>query len=458
MKKEGLRHFVTTLRARADRFVADHPNVKTIVTNIGWLSFDTILRMVVGLFIATWVARYLQPSYFGELNYALAIVALLGAPAGLGVSDIVVRDIVNGSEQAATLLGTALFNRLAAALVFYAGIVVYAWELPNPLTRQLLLISGLALCIQALTVFGLRFKADLRSKLLVIAGNVGFAVSALYRVYLVLARRPVVEFAWVAIVEAAAGALMMMVLYSKSYADLSRWRFCFRTAKQLLGQSWPLILSAIAVTTYMRIDQIMIAQMLGTTQVGLYAAATKLSEITYVIPAILAGALFPSVVRSKSLGPERYAARMQGYFDVSAGLAYLIVIPCVLVSPLLIHLLYGKEYQSSAGILTIQIWALLFVSLGVAREQFLVAEGHLKLSFVSTSLGAILNIAINLLLIPRYGAAGAALATVLTQCIVVMMPPLLYTPTRQMSLQLFRAILLPLRSRSLLRAKNILTV
>jgi PST family polysaccharide transporter len=456
--KHTTRSLVAALSARADRFVADHPNIKVIVSNMGWLSLDTVLRMVVGLFLSTWIARYLQPSFFGEVNYALAIVALIGAPAGLGITDIVVRDLVKAPGDAATLLGTAFFSRLAAALVSYLFLALYALSLPSSLTRQLLLISALTLCIQSLAIAGLRFKADLRSKQLVIAGNVGFAISALFRVYLVFARRPVIEFAWAAVVEAAVVAVMTLILYSTFYADLHRWRFAFDTAGRLLRESWPLILSAVAVTTYMRIDQVMIAQMLGKTQVGLYTAATKLSEITYFVPSILSAALFPSVVRSKALGAERYAARMQGYYDMSAGLAYLLILPLSIASPLIIHILYGKGYESSAGVLAVQAWALLFVYLGVARDQFLIAEGFLKFAFFSTFLGAFLNVVINLLLIPRWGAIGAASATVFAQAIAAVISPFFYGPTRQMALQLYRATFLPFRIWTLFRPKRVLLV
>lgn len=452
--KAGLRSLRETVSTRINRLVAEHPNIKAIVSNLGWLSLDTILRLVLGLFLGSWVARYLQPGYFGEINYALAIVTLIGAPAGLGITDIVVRDLVKNPGDAPTLLGTALVSRLVAAVISYGLLVLYSLGLPGGLTRQLLLISALTFFTQVLAIPGLRFKADLRSKHLVIAGNIAFAVSALVRVILVLLRRPVVEFAWVAVIESGLGAIITFILYTKCYPDLFQWRFAPGTARRLLQESWPLILATMAVTVYMKIDQVMLARMLGATQVGLYTAATKLSEISYIVPTVLSAALFPSIVRSKSLGAERYLARMQNYYDTNAGLAYLLILPISLGSPLIIHLLYGKGYESSASVLSLQSWAMLFVYLGVARDQFLVAEGFLKFSFLSTFLGAAMNILINLLLIPLYGALGAALATVLTQAITVLAPPFFYRPTRPMSLQLFRAIFLPFRAWTFLRSRQ----
>ncbi|EDY17258.1 polysaccharide biosynthesis protein [Chthoniobacter flavus Ellin428] len=454
----SIRSLAATWKTRVNRFVETHPNVKAIVSNVGWLSLDTIVRMLTGLFLGTWVARYLQPGYFGEINYALAIAALVGAPAGLGITDILIRDLVKRPQDAANLLGTAFFSRMAAALVSYAILAVYSLTLPNSLTRQLLLISALTLCTQALTVAGLRFKADLRSKQLVIAGNIGFAVSALVRIFLVLLRRPVVEFAWVAVIETGVAAVMTVIIYAQCYSDLPKWRFEPATASRLLGESWPLILSAVAVTTYMRIDQVMLAQMLGTKQVGLYTAATKLSEITYIVPSILSSVLLPSIVRSKALGPERYMARLQNYYDMSAGLAYLLIVPLSLGSSFIIHFLYGKVYESSSAVLTVQVWALLFVFLGAARDQFLIAEGFLKFSFFSTFLGAVLNIGINLFLIPRYGPLGAASATVIAFAITVVVCPYFYSSTRQMSLQLCRAIFFPFRIWMRLRPKRSLPV
>jgi O-antigen/teichoic acid export membrane protein len=167
----------------------------------------------------------------------------------------------------------------------------------------------------------------------------------------------------------------------------------------------------------MRIDQIMIKEMLGAQEVGLFAAAVRLSEVWYFIPSIITASLFPSIVNAKKNSQAMYLQRLQKLSTLMTWLAIVIALPMTFASDLVVSLLYGHYYQGAGAVLAIHIWGAVFVFLGVASGVFFTVENYTKKSLYRTSLGALSNILLNLVLIPRYGINGAATATLLSQFI-----------------------------------------
>jgi O-antigen/teichoic acid export membrane protein len=236
-------------------------------------------------------------------------------------------------------------------------------------------------------------------------------------------------------------------------ATSGEWRPRLSVARALLRDGWPLMLASFAVLIYMKIDQIMLKEMAGATAVGTYAAAVRLSELAYFIPVALGTSLFPAIVRSRQNHSERtYRARMQAFYDLMATVAYLVVLPLVLLAPWLVGLLFGSGYEASTGIFQIHIWAFLFVSLGVARGKWLVAENMVRFSLLTTLLGAVTNVALNLWLIPRYGGLGAAWATLASQAVAAYLSCALLPRLWPLLGQLTLSLLVPLRLPSLIRA------
>jgi O-antigen/teichoic acid export membrane protein len=224
-----------------------------------------------------------------------------------------------------------------------------------------------------------------------------------------------------------------------------QWKAKIGRAKILLRESWPLILSTLMIMLYMRIDQVMIGTMIGDEEVGIFSAAVRVSEVWYFIPIVIASSVFPSLVKSKQLGEKIYLQRIQKYYDLNALIAYSLSIPLFFLSPFIIKLLYGELYKGAGIILSIHIWASLFVFLGVARSQYLVNESMLAFSFFSSTMGAIINIGLNLFLIPKYQATGAAIATVISQFISAFLTSFLVAPLFNTGLMQIKAMLAPIR-------------
>lgn len=168
----------------------------------------------------------------------------------------------------------------------------------------------------------------------------------------------------------------------------------------------------------MKIDQVMIQEMLGNEAVGQYAAATRLSEIWYFIPTVVASSLFPAIVNAKRQSEELYYDRLQKLFDLVVWIAIAIALPITFLSDMIVNMLYGEQYNQAASVLMIHIWASIFVFLGVVSGNWYINENLQLLAFWRAFYGMISNIFLNLLLITKYGIQGAAIATLISYMIV----------------------------------------
>jgi O-antigen/teichoic acid export membrane protein len=399
------------------RRIAQRPNLVKIVDNIGWLFLDKIVRMGIGLLVGVWVARYLGPQQFGLLNFATAYVSVFGIVAGLGLQAIVVRDVVLNSTGKEETLGTAAALQLAGGLVaYFIAIIGIFWLRPEDQTSKILVtILGLITLLKASEVASYWFEAQVLSRYTVWVQNIVFLAFAIIKVILILQQASVIVFAWAALGEALVVAFLMLIMLGLRGPHLRQLRVSMKRAKALLSDAWPLLLTGMSIMIYMKIDQIMLGQMVGDKAVGLYSAALRISEIWYFIPMAIVASVFPAVLDAKQRSEALYHKRLQQIYDLMVFLSLAIAIPMTFLSTPLVNLLFGHDYTQAGQILAIHIWATVFVFLGVASSQSFVAERRQILSLQRTVLGAIINVALNVCLIPSHGPIGAAWATVIAQ-------------------------------------------
>ncbi len=425
-------HDVKIIPAFIRNRIAHRPNLVKIVDNIGWLFFDKILRMGVGVLVWVWIARYLGPDQFGLLNFAMAFTGLFGSLAALGLQGIVVRDIVGDPQSASQTLGTAALLQLIAGLVTFLLILVsIAYLRPDDaLSRSIVVILGAIMMLKASEIAVYWFESQVQSKYTVWVQNSVFLVFASVKVTMILQGAPLIAFVWAMLAEAAVVALILLFVMDLCGQRLTQLTASPECAKTLLRDSWPVILSAIAVTVYMKIDQIMLGQMIGDQAVGIYSAAVRISEVWYFIPMVIVSSVFPTILESKKRAEAQYYQRLQKLYDLMAIISVSVALPLTFLATPLIRLTFGATYADAGTVLAIHTWAAVFVFFGVASGTWFLAENRLLLSLQRTFLGAIVNIVMNLILIPPFGIIGSAVALVISQAISSLLSDLLHKDTR----------------------------
>jgi PST family polysaccharide transporter len=405
-------------RAVHKHIVGRH-SLQAMLGNSGWLLSDKIVRMVVALTVGAIVARYLGPDQFGQLSYAIAFVTLFSAFATLGLDNIVVRDLVKSPEQKAVIMGSVftlkLFGALAALTM--AEATIFLIRPADAMSHWLVAILAAGTIFQAFDVIDFFLQSTIQSKYTVVARVFAFVTFASIRLILVYGHADLIAFAWATSGELALAAIGLIVIARAMPTKISFGFGNPANMRSLLAESWPFLLSGLTIMLYMRIDQIMLANVKGVSEVGLYSAALRLSEIWYVIPIVIVSTVAPSLTAIRGQSRSQYYIRIQKLFTILTRIAYLVALPMSLLSTPLIIFAFGKQYAGAGPILSVHIWTAVFVYLGVAAGPWIINEGFGKLQFYRTSLGAVTNVLLNLYLIPKYGGIGAAVATLVSQAV-----------------------------------------
>lgn len=411
--------------------------------NTSWLMGEKILRMTVGLFVGVWVARYLGPEQFGLFSYAQSFVGLFAIISSFGLDSIVVRELVKDEARKDELLGTSFVLKVVGALLtlIVLGIAVN-FTSNDSYTNRLVFIIASATVFQSFNVIDLYFQSKVLSKYVVYANIIALLTSSAIKVALILNESPLEYFAWLVLFDSFVLALGLIYFFvRKKGVNTKHLTFKMHIAIALLKDSWPLILGGVAVSVYMQIDIVMIKEMLGSTAVGQYSVAVKLSELWYFIPIVIAPSLFPALMNAKKKDESIYYERLQNLYDLLAFLAIIIAFVLSFFSDLIVGLLYGEAYHQAGSVLMIYAWAGVAVFLGIASSQFLTIENLLHLSMYRTIIGSLVNVALNLILIPAYGIEGAAFATLGSYFIATFLL-VFFTKTRSQCVFMLKSLLI----------------
>jgi O-antigen/teichoic acid export membrane protein len=388
-----------------------------IIENISWLFLDKVLRMSIGLIVGAWVARYLGPEEFGIYSYATAFVGMFGAIAGLGLQSIVVRDLVYFPSSEREILGTTTALQIGGGLLAYVGAMTAIFFLsPDAvLLKFMVAILGSAMLFKFSEVAMYWFESKVLSKYIVWVQSPCYIFFIGIKICLIVLEAPLLAFAWAAVGEAFMVAAITLAILGGHGSKLHQLQFSFRRAKTLMLAGSPLLISGVANAFYMKVDQIMLGQMVGHDAVGVYSAAVRISEAFHFVPVLIAASIFPSILEAKQRDAVQYQRRLQRLYDVVAWLSLSIAILMTFLSTTIITELYGSAYAESGVVLAIHTWTSVFVFMGIASNYWFIAENRPMLSLQRTILAVGVNVPFNLILIPKFGVIGAAVASLFGQ-------------------------------------------
>ncbi|MDD3595839.1 flippase [Sulfuricurvum sp.] len=427
------------------RHLKTHPGFMKYFKNTSWLFGEKILRMIVGLFVGVWVVRYLGPEQFGLLSYAQSFVGLFVVIATLGLDSIIIRELVHDERHKDALLGTAFWLKLIGAiLVLITLAIAVNFTSNDTYTNSLVFIIASATIFQCFNVIDFYYQAKVLGKYIVYSNVISLLVSSIVKITLILIKAPLIAFAWAIAFDSIVLAMGYLFFYLKNHSlfTIQHLTFNKNIAFSLLKDSWPLILSGMVIAVYMRIDQVMIKEMLGNEAVGQYAAAVRISEAWYFVPMVIASSVFPAIINAKKISEELYYARLQQLYNFMVWLSIAIAFPLTFLSDWIINLLYGEQYNQAGSVLMIHIWTGVFVFLGVASGKWYVSENLQKLAFSRTFYGVIVNILLNILMIPKFGIYGAAIATLISQAVASYIADLFSKKTRNNFIMKTKSLLL----------------
>ncbi|NTW15886.1 MAG: flippase [Syntrophaceae bacterium] len=419
--------------------------LQKVIGNTGWLMFEKIVQAGVGLVVAAWTAQYLGPESFGQLSYAIAFVGLFAAISMLGFDNVGVREMVRAPEQKDILVGTCFFLMLSAGVMIFGLILggIFIIRPHDTLTHCLVGIIAAGTPFLATGAIDFWFQSQVQSKYSIYAKTIVFLIFSAARVSLILMKAPLTAFAWLVLAEISFKSLGILLVYQMRGNEIKNLHLNIKMAANLLRDSWPLIFSTIIYLIHLRIDQIMIGEMVGNDELGMYAAAVRLAEGWWFIPIAICASVFPDIVKAGANSEELYYDRLQKLYNLLVLIAYLIAITIYFGSSSIIKLLFGAAYLKAGPVLAVLIWSGVFTSLGAARVIYLTSRNWGKLELISSLFGCILNVCLNIYLIPHYGAMGSAIATCISSWFAIHVTCFIFRPLRKTGIMLTKAIFYP---------------
>jgi len=396
---------------------------RSLLGNSMWLFIDKLVRLIVGLFVGVLVARYLGPENMGIWNYCIAIFTFFVIFPSLGLEHISPREFVNRKGEEEKLLNTAVKLKFIGAtfgivlsvlfMGFFKGFSSYLIPLVFILTSGYL--------FQSFDIIDFYYQSRLEQKKSVIARMVAFLIVSVYKLYLVQSDAPLIWFVASSTIDFGIGAIGLIYSLKKSRVQL-KWRmFDCKLAKALLKDSLVFSVSALVIVIYFKVDQVMITEILGEQQNGIYSISVRIYELFVFLPAVLVSSFLPVITRKFQENEVEFKASLKQLYSV---LTYLSIIFTVLVwffGPFVMDVLYGEEYSGSGEILQYIGLGFYSVFIGMGTGNYLIIRNKKKFVLLKSFVGLVVNVVLNLWLIPKMGINGAVIASIISNFIATFM-------------------------------------
>jgi PST family polysaccharide transporter len=195
----------------------ENPSYVKIIANMGWLLFDKVVRMGVGLFLGVWIARYLGPEQYGIWNYVLAFAAFFIAFADLGLDGVIGREIVKRPNITHIILGTAFYLRIISGTMAFLLSVVLLFFLSHKelFFVAIVSITSLSFILNSLDVIDYYFQSQTQSKIVVVSRNTAFAICCLLKLILLYFHLSLFWFVLVSTLEIGLSSVFLVFSYLK---------------------------------------------------------------------------------------------------------------------------------------------------------------------------------------------------------------------------------------------------
>ncbi len=412
-----------------------------VFKNASWLMLGKVMQMLLSLAVSVLTARYLGPQNYGLINYGASYVALFSSLCTLGINSVIVKEFVDNPEQQGEAIGTTLLLRATAAFLSIITIVaiVLVVDQNEPTTIVVVAICSLSLFFHIFEIFNYWFQSQYKSKVTAITTFAAYAAVSLYKLILLINGADVYWFAFSTSLDYICVAVLLYCSYRKNHGP--RLSFSKAKAKELLSKSYHYILAGIMVSIYGQTDKFMLKHMLDESSVGYYSISTVICGMwTFVLAAII-DAMVPRIAELHKENKEIFLKKNRQLYAIIFYVSMAVSCFFMIFGKLVIKILYGDDFLPATEPLKVITWYTAFSYLGTARNIWMVCEDkqkYLKYIYISA---AVLNVAMNLLFIPRWGTVGAAVASLITQIVTSIVLPLLIKDLKANAKLMLEAIL-----------------
>lgn len=411
-----------------------------VVNNASWIIACRVIQSVLTLLVGMVTARYLGPSNYGLLNYAISLVSFFVPIMYLGFNSILTHELVTSKEKTGVLLGTSISMSLVSALLCMLGTFAFLM-ISNRNEEDTIIVCVLysfILIFQAIDLIQYWFQAKLMSKYTSLVMLFAYITVSAYKIYLLATGKNIYWFAVSNVLDYLIIAAALMVIYKKLGGP--KLSFSWTEGKRMLSRSWFYILTNLMVVVFSQTDRLMLKLMLSDEATGYYSAAVTSAAITSFVFAAIVDSARPSIYHNAKDNYEKYESEMTGLYSVVIYVSLAQSLLMTIFSGLIIRILYGSDFSPAAPVLCVVVWYTTFSYTGLVRGVWLLAEEKQKYLVITNLSGALANVLLNFLLIPVMGAMGAALASLITQFFSNVIMGFIIKPLRRNNVLMLRGL------------------
>jgi len=408
-------NIINSIKNMAGKLLPQSKTKKQVLKGVSWLAGDKIVRLAISVFTGALVTRYLGPERYGTLSALTAFAALFGPIANMGVNSIILRDIGAHPEKEKSIIDASIILKMVGGVTSVLLAIAIALFAKQPQYQPLLVVfATFNFLFYFLDNFESWFYARNEQRKPVIAGQISFMFTSALRVACIILNLGLPAILLTYSLDSVLGGVLVYFNARKhlSFRILSV-QYHKENVLRLLKESLPLMFASMGTIIFMKIDKVIMPWLTTAYVLGIYSAATRLSELWYFIPFSLCTAFAPLIAAAKSKSPEIYEKRMRKALIVVNLVTMSLALFTLLIGPFAINLYAGSKYVSALPALQVHIWSLPFISIGLVVDIWLLNEHLQRLQVARTFTTAAVNIVLNILLVPKYGAVGAAWATLI---------------------------------------------
>jgi PST family polysaccharide transporter len=419
--------------------LASHPAGR----NAAWIGIEKVGRMGLSLVVGILVVRQLGPERYGSYSYTLAWATFFTPIALFGIGENTVRHLVSAPDMEGRILGTAAALRVASCLlaVLLTFFAFAAGGVHSGASFSQLGVACLSLMAYPLLVVEPFFQAHSRSRVITICGLSAGVLAAAIKVAGVYMHAPIVFFIAAHATESLLLAGTLTTSYLATTSPPRGWRFDGSIAHTLWREAAPVIIGGFAIVIYNQSDLVLLGILRDSPEeVGKYAAACRISTMWLFIPLAMLTSAAPFLYRAQATDRLLYERRLEQVTAATMAVAYVFCMVIAIFPEHILRFLFGAEFEPAAAALRVHVWSNVFAILGVAQTSWVLGNRLMWAILQHTILGALVNMSLNILVIPRYGAVGAAWTTVIAMAVVAVVAAWLRPATRRLAALQMRAM------------------
>jgi len=412
------------------------------IKNAGWLIGGKIAQMILSLFVGVISARYLGPSNYGLISYGNALASFFMSLCTLGINSVIIKEFIDHPEEEGKALGSAIFFRVISSFCSAILVILVSYILDYGQWETVIVVAlcSISLLFHSFDTINYWFQSKYKSKVIAIVSFVAYAFTSLYKLILLILGKNIFWFAFATSIDYIVLSVTLLIAYKKFNGQ--KLSVSLKKGKAIISKSYHYILSGIMVAIYGQTDKLMLKQMLNETEVGYYATATAICAMWVFVLSAIIDSMYPTIVHSFNEDIKLFEKKNRQLYSIIFYISIFVSLIFTIFGEFAIKILYGNEFMGAATPLKIVTWYTAFSYLGVARGAWMVCNNkqkYLKFMYIPA---IVINIVLNFLFIPIIGAAGAALASLITQIFTSIILPLFIKDLRPNAKLMLEAIVL----------------